>query len=109
MVADVEELESLDASGIRARRLSAREVLMQKNGEHFIFPIEDGTVTLSGRGQVLRTSTSIQDHPASGEEHNDDLQRRVGRVSTIRKMTDVSIARNDFWSIEGKLHLSSPR
>ena len=34
-------------TGIRARRLSANEVLMQKNGNHFKCPIADGTVKLS--------------------------------------------------------------
>ena len=34
MVADIEELENLDASEIHARRLNAREVLMPKDGEH---------------------------------------------------------------------------
>ena len=47
MVADIEELENLDTSAIHGRRLNADEVLMPKNGEHFIFPIADGMVKLS--------------------------------------------------------------
>ena len=46
MVADSEELENLDASQIHARRLNAKEVLMQKNGELFICPIADGPVKI---------------------------------------------------------------
>ena len=84
MVADIEKLEKLDASEIRARRLKAKEVFMPKNGENFIFPIADGTVKLSGRDQVFRSITSIQDHPARGGEHNSVPSRRVGRVSFIR-------------------------
>ena len=83
MVADSEELENLDVSQIHARRLNAKEVLMSNNGNHFKCPIADGTVKSSGRDQVFRRSTSNQDHPARGEEHNDDLRGRVGRVSTI--------------------------
>ena len=38
----------MDASGIRARRLNAKEVFTPPNGDNFIFPIEDGKVKLSG-------------------------------------------------------------
>ena len=79
LVADVEDLESLDLSGIHARRLNAKEVLMPKNSDNFKFPVADGTVRLSGRDQVFRKSISIQDHPARDEEHNDVLQgNRMG-------------------------------
>ena len=74
MVADIEELEKMDASEIHAGRLIAKTVFMPKNGEHFIFPIGDGTVHMSGRGQVVRKSTSIQDYPERDEVYNDDLR-----------------------------------
>ena len=48
MVADIEELEILGASEIHARRLNAKEIVTPKNGEHFIIPLADGTVKLSG-------------------------------------------------------------
>ena len=38
MVADIEELGTLDAAEIHARRLNAKEVKTPKNGEHFILP-----------------------------------------------------------------------
>ena len=44
LVADIEELEMMDASEIRAKRLNAEEVLTREYGEQFIFPVEDGTV-----------------------------------------------------------------
>ena len=68
MVADIEELEQMDASGIHAGRLNAKEVFTPTNGETFIFPIADGTVQFSGGDQVLRTSTLIPDHPDRGEK-----------------------------------------
>ena len=43
LVADIEELANLDASETGARRLDAKEVIMPKNGEHFIFPMTNGT------------------------------------------------------------------
>ena len=55
MVADVEELEEMDASELHARRLNAKEVSTPMTGE--IFPLADGTVKISGGDQDLRTST----------------------------------------------------
>ena len=46
MVADGEELENLDVSQIHARRLNAKEVLVQKNADFFICPIADGPVKI---------------------------------------------------------------
>ena len=60
MVADNEELEKMDASEIHARRLNAKEVLTPMKGENYIFPVEDGTVKISGEDQDLRTSTLIR-------------------------------------------------
>ena len=57
LIADIEELEQMDVSEIHANRLNAKEVLTPMNGEKFILPIADGTVKLSGGGQVLSTST----------------------------------------------------
>ena len=48
MVADIEELEEMDASEIHARRLNAKEVLTLIKGENFIFPVADGTVKIFG-------------------------------------------------------------
>ena len=41
MVADIEEMEQMDASELHARRLNAKEVLTLVSGEKFIFPIAD--------------------------------------------------------------------
>ena len=45
LIADLEELETMDASQIYSKRLDAKEVLFPKQGE-FIFPIADGRITL---------------------------------------------------------------
>ena len=37
LVADIEELEKMDASEIHARRLNAKEVLTPQSGEHFLY------------------------------------------------------------------------
>ena len=46
MIADIEELEDMDASELYARRLNAKEVLTPMKGENFICPVADGTVAL---------------------------------------------------------------
>ena len=109
MVADIEELEILDASEIHARRFTAKEVLMPKSGDHFTFPIGAGPVKLSGREQVFRKSTLIQDHPARGEEHNDVLQAESGGSPPSDTLADDGEARNDFLDDRKELYLSSSR
>ena len=44
MVADIEELEEMDASELHARRPNAKEVLTPQRSGNFIFPVADGTV-----------------------------------------------------------------
>ena len=49
MVADIEELEEMDASELHARRLNAKEVLTRQRSENFMFPVADGTIKIFGR------------------------------------------------------------
>ena len=42
MVADIEEMEEMDASDLHARRLNAKEVLTPQRSGNFIFPVADG-------------------------------------------------------------------
>ena len=69
MIADIEELDEIDASELRARRLNAKEVLTPMKSDNFIFPVADGTVKISGGDRCLGTSTLIRDRPERGEEH----------------------------------------
>ena len=47
LIADLEELETMDASEIYSKRLNAKEVIFPKQGE-FIFPIADGRIKTPG-------------------------------------------------------------
>ena len=67
MVADIEELERMDASEIHAGRLNASKVLTPRRSGNFIFPVGDGTVKMSGAEQRLRTSTLVRDSPERGK------------------------------------------
>ena len=68
LVADIEDLEEMDASEIHAEKLNAEKVLTPMNGGKFIFTIADGTVKAFGGEQRLRTSTLTRERPQPGEE-----------------------------------------
>ena len=68
LIADLEKLETMDASEIYSKRLNAKEVIFPKQGQ-FIFPIADGRIILPGKDQELRTSTLIRERPIRGENH----------------------------------------
>ena len=63
LVAEIEELETMDASKIYSKRLNAKEVIFPKENGNFIFPVADGRIKLSGGDQDLRTPTLIREHP----------------------------------------------
>ena len=82
LVADIEQLEQMDASEIYAKRLKAKEVLTSMSCDKFIYPIADGTVKLFGGDQDLRTSTLIWDRPDRGEEQGTLQGESDGSSST---------------------------
>ena len=76
LIADLEELETMDASEIYSKRLNAKEVIFPKEGE-FTFPIAGGRIKTPGGDQELRTSTLIRPRPVQGEG-----SWRIRRVSS---------------------------
>ena len=103
MVADVEELEKMDASEIYAKRLNAKEVIFPKEDGKFIFPVADGRMKFVGGDQELRTSTLIRDHPIRGEDKRDFLGESEGSPPPLPQdsLPDAGEARNDFGSVSG--------
>ena len=88
MVADSQELETMDASQIYSKRLNAKEVIIPKEIGKFIFPVADGRIKFVGGDQELRTSTLIRDHPIRGEGQRDFLGESEGSpLSTISRLT----------------------
>ena len=116
MVADIEELEEMDASELHARRLNAKEVLTPQRSGNFIFPVADGTVKIFGCERLLRTSTLTRDPPERGEEQ-EILQGKSDDWYTPSHVPEDSTrddeeARNDFWTITGEFiyrHHVAPR
>ena len=112
LIADLEELETMDASEIYSKRLNAKEVIFHQQGE-IIFPIADGRIKTPGGDQELRTSTLIRPRPIQGECHVDFLGESEGSLPQPHdSLLDASEAINDFWSISGNFmhrHHVEPR
>ena len=100
LVADLEELDTTDASEIYSKRLNAKEVIFPKEKGDFIFPIADGRIKLSGGDQELRTSTLVRQRPIRGESHLDFLGESEGSLPPPQdSFPDAGEAINDFWSM----------
>ena len=98
MVADIEELETMDASEIYSKkRLDAKEVIFPPKGK-IIFPVADGRIKFVGGDQELRTSTLIRDHPIRGEGQRDFLGESEGSPPSPPQDSyrDAGEAINDF-------------
>ena len=112
LVADLEELETMDASEIYSKRLNAKEVIFPKQGE-FIFPIADGRIKTPGGDQDLRTSTLVRPRPIQGEGHIDFLGESEGSLPQPQdSLPDACEAIHGFWSMSGKFiyrHHVEPR
>ena len=112
LIADLEELETMDALEIYWKRLNAKEVIFPKRGE-FIFPIEDGRIKTFGGDQELRTSTLIRPRPIQGDGHVDFLGESEGSLPQPHdSLPDAGEAINDFWSMSGSFiyrHHVEPR
>ena len=79
LIADLEELETMDASEVYSKRLNAKEVIFPKQGE-FIYPIADGRIKTPGGEQELRTSTLVRHRPIQGESNIDFLGESEGSL-----------------------------
>ena len=105
MIADIEELEEMDASELHARRLNAKEVITPQRSGHFIFPIADGTVKTPGGDRRLRTSSLNRERPERGKEQ-EILRGKSDELHSPTQLQEDSSrddaeAKNDFWSITG--------
>ena len=113
LTADLEELETMDASEIYSKRLNAKEVIFPIQGE-FIFPIADGRIKTLGGDQDLRTSTLVRHRPIQGESNIDFLGESEGSPPPLLhgSYPDAGEAINDFWSMSGSFiyrHHVEPR
>ena len=80
LVADLEELETMDASDIYSKRLNAKEVIFPKENGKFVFPVAGGRIKFAGRDQELRTPP-IDTGPPNSRRRSKRFSRRIRRVS----------------------------
>ena len=52
MVADVQELETMEASEIYSKRLNAKDVIFPKENGKSIFPVADGRIKLTSPEEI---------------------------------------------------------
>ena len=113
LVADVEELETMDASEIHSKRLNAKEVIFPEEKGELKFAIADGRIKPLGGDRDLRTFTSMRDRPSRGEGHIDFLGESEGSLPQPYDSLPVAgEAMNDFWSMSGSFknrHHVEPR
>ena len=111
LIADMEVLEKLDASGIYPRRINAKEVLITQKGDEFKFPVADGSAKLSGRDFAFREPTLRWEQTVRSEDFSGELQGESGESQPADSTDDVE-ARADLWSIQGDFiycHHNEPR
>ena len=110
LVADLEELETMDASEIYSKRLNAKEVIFHEKGE-FTFPIADGRIKTPGGNQERRTSTLIRPRPIQGEGHVDFLGESEGSLPQPHHSFPVAGAGSFIYRhhVEPRVALYSPR
>ena len=112
LIAEIEEVETTDASEIFLKRLNSKEVIFTKQGE-FVFPIADGRIKTPEGDQELTTSTLIRHRPIREEGHVDRLGESEG--SLLQRHDSLPVAGeafNDFWSMSGSFiyrHHVEPR
>ena len=113
LVADLEELETMDASEIYSIRLNAKVVIFHKEKGEFIFPIADGRIKHLGGDQDMRKSTLVRHRPIQGESNIDFLGESEGSLPQPQdSFQDAGEAINDFWSMSGNFiyrHHVEPR
>ena len=113
LVADLEELDTMDASEIYPKRLNAKEVIFPKEKGEFILPLADGRIKTLGGNQDLRTSTLLRHRPIQGESNIDFLGEPEGCLPEPQdSLPDAGEAINDFWSMSGNFinrHHVEPR
>ena len=112
LIADLEELETMDASEIYSKKIQCERGDIPKQGV-FIFPIADGRIKTLGGDQELRTSTLVRHRPIQGESTNDFLGESEWSLPQPHDSLPVAgEAMNDFWSMSGSFiyrHHVEPR
>ena len=114
LVADLEELETMDASEIYSKKTQCErgDISRRKRKIYFFQSQMDESKPLGG-DQELSTSTLIRQRPIQGEGHVDFLGESEGSLPQPQdSLPDAGEAIHDFWSMSGSFiyrHHVEPR
>ena len=112
LVADLEKLETMDASEIYSKKTQCERSDISQT-RRIYFPVADERIKFAGGDQDLRTSTSIRHRPIQGESHVDFLGDSEGSLPPLHdSFPNAGEAVNDFWSMSGNFiyrHHVEPR
>ena len=106
LIADIEQLEMLDASEFYPRRLNAKEVLITHKDGEFVFPVADGSANLSERNCEFQEPTLRREYTVRRENHNGESQGEREELQS-EETTDDAEAREHFSFSARRFHLSS--
>ena len=81
LVADIEELETMDASEIYSERLNAKEVIFLKENRKFIFPAADGRIKTPERRSGTE-NTHLDTGTPNSRRRSQRFSWRIRRVSS---------------------------
>ena len=97
LVADLEELETMDASEIYSKKTQRERGDISQRKRRIYFPIADGRIKPLGGDQDLRTSTLVRQRPIRRESHLDFLGESEGSLPPPHdSFPDAGEAINDF-------------
>ena len=100
MIADLEDLETLEASDIYSRRIKAQEVLISQKDDEFVFPNRRWNSTVVRKRLRLPSTHSWREQLVRSEDLSGEIQCE-SEESQPAEPTDDAEARSDFWSIQG--------
>ena len=100
LVADLEELETMDASEIYSKKTQCERGDISQRKRRIYFPIADGRIKPLGGDQDLRTSTFVRHRPIQGDSDIDFLGEPERSLPPPQdSLPDAGEAINDFWSV----------
>ena len=91
LTADIEELEKVHASEIYPRRLHAKEVLITHKDGEFVFPVADGSATLSGRDYEFQEPTRRRKFTERRERISAENLMAIGKSYNLKKQKMTKI------------------
>ena len=99
-MADAEELQEHEAPEVCMKRIHAKEIIVVKARDTFIFPCGNGMIKLARKDSEVRTSNQFDTDP---KIWINDHPREEDDTSDLAEQQQAMEAKNDFWCISGNI------